>query len=141
MEKEHLAIQFVNAYLGYNADTVAYNWAQALSLMTDNLKQTVLARMQKDNAVGTVQDNHVSSAVVVTSIHVDPTDPLVWHVYAVRTVSTLAGSTETLQKFTEAYTVRLVEGIRSINDPNGLMVAEFHSQQISVENDTPEPKQ
>jgi len=32
-----------------------------------------------------------------------------------------------------------VEGIRSVNDPSGLMVAEFHSQQISADNNAPQP--
>ena len=139
LDKEHFIVSFVNQYMGYDEHTLSENWAAALDMMPANLKQDVLKKMQQDNTVGQLQDQHVRSVVTITHAQADKTDPLTWHIYATRSVSHLSDRREIYQKLAEAYTVRLVEGIRSVNDPSGLMVAEFHSQQISADNNAPQP--
>jgi hypothetical protein len=139
LEKEHFVVSFVNEYMGYDEHTLGQNWADALSMMTANLKLDVLEKMRQDNTVGQLQDQHARSVVKITSAQPDASDPLTWHVYATRNVSHLVDRREVYQKLAEAYTVRLVEGIRSISDPSGLMIAEFHSQQISADNNAPQP--
>ena len=139
LEKEHFVVSFVNEYMGYDEHTLSENWAAALNMMTANLKQDVLKKMQQDNTVGQLQDQHARSVVTISEAQADGNDPLTWHIYATRSVSRLSERREVYQKLAEAYTVRLVEGIRSVNDPSGLMVAEFHSQQISADNNAPQP--
>ena len=139
LDKEHFVVSFLNQYMGYDEHTLSENWAAALNMMTANLKQDVLKKMQQDNTVGQLQDQHARSVVTITEAQADGSDPLTWHIYATRSVSHLSERREVYQKLAEAYTVRLVEGIRSVNDPSGLMVAEFHSQQISADNNAPQP--
>jgi hypothetical protein len=134
MEKEHFAVSFVNQYMGYDEHTLSENWAAAINVMTANLKQEVLEKMRQDNTVGELQDQHARSVVKITSAQPDPADPLTYHVYASRNVSHLNDRREQYQKLAEAYTIRLVEVIRSVNNPSGLLIAEFHTQQISADN-------
>ncbi len=133
MEKENFVVTFVNQYMGYDEHTLSQNWAGAINMMTGNLKQEVLQKMREDNTVGDLQDQHARSVVKISSAQADPADPLTWHVYASRNVSHVTDRREQYQKLAEAYTVRLVEGIRSVNNPSGLMIAEFHTQQISAD--------
>ena len=125
---------FVNQYMGYDEHTLSENWAAAINMMTANLKQEVLEKMRQDNTVGELQDQHARSVVKITSAQPDPADPLTYHVYASRNVSHLNDRREQYQKLAEAYTIRLVEAIRSVNNPSGLLIAEFHTQQISADN-------
>ena len=52
LDKEHFIVSFVNQYMGYDEHTLSENWAAALDMMTANLKQDVLKKMQQDNTVG-----------------------------------------------------------------------------------------
>jgi hypothetical protein len=138
LDKENFVVSFTKNYMGYDEHTLSDHWATALSMMTANLKQDVLGKMQQDNTVGTLQDQHVRSVVTISSAKADGADPLTWHVFATRNVSRLSDRRETNQKLAEAYTIRLVEGIRSVSDPSGLMIGEFHSEQISADNNAPQ---
>jgi hypothetical protein len=137
LEKEHFVVTFVNQYMGYDEHTLAENWAQAMSMMTSNLKQDTLVKMQQENTVGQLQEDHTRSVVKISSAQSDGADPMVWHIFATRTVSHVTERREISQKLAEAYTVRLIEGIRSVATPSGLMVGEFHVQQVSSENAVP----
>jgi hypothetical protein len=136
LDRQHFVDTFVNSYMGYDEHTLGENWAAALSMMTSGLKQSSLAQMQSDNTVGQLQDQHTRSFVTITTTQADAGDPLTWHIYATRKVSRVIDSREIYQKLAEAYTIRLVEGTRSVQDPSGLMVAEFHTQQISADSDS-----
>jgi hypothetical protein len=133
LDRQHFVQTFANSYMGYDEHTLSENWASALSMMTSNLKQQSISQMHDNNTVGQLQDQHTRSFVTITSIEVDPADVLTWHIYATRKVSRVTDGHEIYQKLAEAYTVRLVEGTRSVETPSGLMVAEFHTQQISVD--------
>ncbi len=137
LERENFVITFVGQYMGYGEHTVTENWSNALSEMTSNLEQAVYQKMQQNNTVGQIQDQHIRSVVKITSAQPDASDPLVYHVYATRTVSRLSDRHETYQQLVEAYTVRLVEGKRSVEDPSGLMIAAFDPQEISATNAAP----
>jgi hypothetical protein len=136
LDRQHFVATFAKNYMGYDEHTLGENWAAALSMMTSNLKQSTLQQMQEDNTVGQLQEQHTRSFVTITSTQVDPNDTLTWHIYATRKVSRVMETREIYQKLAEAYTIRLVEGTRSVSDPSGLMVAEFHIQQISSDSDS-----
>jgi type IV secretory pathway component VirB8 len=136
LDRQHFVETFVKNYMGYDEHTLAENWTTSLNMETSNLKQRTLQQMQQDNTVGQLQQQHTRSFIAITSTQADPTDPLTWHVYATRKVSKISDQREAYQKLAEAYTVRLVEGTRDVDDPSGLMVAEFHSQQISTDSDS-----
>lgn len=140
LEKEHFIVTFLNDYMGYDEHSVAANWANALSMMTTNLKQDVLKKMNDNNTVGKIQDQHTTSEVSITAVQADQSDPLTYRVYATRKVSNLTERRETYEKLSEAYTVRLVQGVRTVGAPSGLMIADFQSQQISSDNTAPQPQ-
>lgn len=134
MEVQHFVIDFVTAYMQYDQNSVDDNWARAVSMMTSNLKAQVLKKMTDDNSVGKVEDSHERSVVTISSLQPDQKDPMLWHVYAQRNVTRVSNQDrkEDASTLAEAYTIRLVEGPRSVSDPSGLMIAEFHAQQISA---------
>jgi hypothetical protein len=137
LDEQHFVDTFIASYMGYDEHTLGENWAAALSMMTTGLKQDSMQQMQANNTVGMLQANHTRSFITVSSTQLDTADPLTWHIYATRKVSSVVDSRESYQKLAEAYTIRLVEGTRSVEDPSGLMVAEFHTQQISADSSAP----
>ena len=141
IEKKNYVLTFVNQYMGYDQHTISDHWAAAMNMMTSNLQDIVKAELTSSNAVGKYEADHTRSLVAITSMQPDPNDPLMWHVYASRTVTQLKGKQEVAQKLIESYTVRLVDtGTRTELNPSGLLIAEFKTQNLSADNTAPQPK-
>lgn len=131
LEKKSYVMNFVKLYWGYDEHTLTQNWANAMNMMTRNLEQNVLSKLQSDNTVGRLQEAHTRSVVTITSAEADSADPLVYHVLGTRTTSSIGDGRENAQKMAESYTIRLVETDRTVNDPSGLLIADFKIEQIS----------
>jgi hypothetical protein len=78
-----------------------------------------------------LQEAHTRSVVTITSAESDSADPMVYHVLGTRTTSSIGDGRENAQKMAESYTIRLVETDRTVNDPSGLLIADFKIEQIS----------
>lgn len=130
-EKENYVRTFVTDYMDYDVHTLASNWATALNMMSDNLKSAALAQFRKNNTVGKLEADHVRSSLTITSVQQDATDPDIYHVYGVRTVNKTVHNNAEEIRLVEAYQVTLTTTKRTVDDPNGLLVADFSIQQIS----------
>lgn len=133
MEKENAVITFTHNYWEYDEQTLTHNWAAALNMMTTNLRQQVFQKVRKANQIGEMERDHESSAVTITSIQADPSVPMVYHVYATRTTSSVINNSETNLRSAESYTIRLIETDRTVSNPSGLLIADFNRTVISTE--------
>ena len=50
--KQAFVKSFLMRYLNYDPHTLSQNWADAMNLMTVNLRRTALTSMEKNNTVG-----------------------------------------------------------------------------------------
>ena len=109
------------------------NEADAMNLMTVNLRRTALTRMEKNNTVGTLEDEQSSSTFKLSHIEESKTEPLTYTAFGVRTARSLSNEHELTTQLVEEYHVRLVSMPRSADNPSGLLVGEYWSQQIEGE--------
>jgi hypothetical protein len=132
-EKEAFVKNFLMRYLNYDPHTLSQNWADAMNLMTVNLRRTALTRMEKNNIVGTLEEEQSSSTFKLSHIEESKTEPLTYTAFGVRTVRSLDNEHELTSQLVEEYQVRLVNMQRSAENPSGLLVGEYWSQQIEGE--------
>ena len=89
--------------------------------------------MEKNNTVGTLEDEQSSSTFKISHIEESKTEPLTYTAFGVRTVRTLNNEHELTSQLVEEYHVRLVNMQRSADNPSGLLIGEYWSKQIEGE--------
>jgi len=136
-EKEAFVRTFLDRYLNYDAHTIATNWSYALNMMTGNLRTAALTQFQKNDTVGTYENEHVRSVFKASHIEASTSEPLSYTVYGVRTVHRMAGGqTENVDELVESYQVALAESERSNTNPTGLLIGRITETQLHAENKT-----
>jgi hypothetical protein len=124
---------FLEHYLNFSGDTVDRNWADALNMMTSNLRRSVLNAMEKDNAVGKIQDEQITSIFHLRSMEPSLGDPLSFTVYGVKEIHRVTDHHETSSKLVGKYHIRLITERRTEENPSGLLIAEYGEQLIEGE--------
>jgi hypothetical protein len=132
-EKQAFIKQFLGHYLTYDPHTLGQNWADAMNMMTSNLRHAALGKMQQDNTVGKLEEEQAMSALKVKNLEPSKEAPLTYEAFGVRTVHRMVNDHETIDKLVEQYHVRLVSMERSAENPDGLLVGEYWSKQIEGE--------
>ena len=132
-EKQAFIKQFLNHYLTYDPHTLGQNWADAMNMMTGNLRHTALNQLQRDNTVGKLEDDQALSTLKISNLEASKDDPLTYQAFGVRTVHKMVNDHETIAKLVEQYHIRLVSAERSADNPDGLMIGEYWSKQIEGE--------
>jgi type IV secretory pathway component VirB8 len=136
-EKEAYVRTFLDHYLNYDQHTLPKNWADALNMMTSNLRREAVLQMQTNDAVGKLQDQQARSESKISSIEVSKQDPLVYTAFGVRTLHHMSGRTENVDEVVEAYKIRLAVTERTVKNPTGLYIAEYTATQIHGEAKAP----
>lgn len=132
-EKQAFIKHFLNHYLTYDPHTLGQNWADAMNMMTGNLRHTALNQLQRDNTVGKLEDDQALSSLKISSLEASKEDPLTYQGFGVRTVHKMVNDHETIAKLVEQYHIRLVGSERSADNPDGLLIGEYWSKQIEGE--------
>lgn len=133
-EKEAYVRTFLDRYLNYDQHSLPKNWADALNMMTGNLRHTAVMEMQANDSVGKLQDEQARSESKLSTIEVSKQDPLVYTAFGVRTLHHMSSNrTETVDEVVEAYKVRLAVSERTAKNPTGLFIAEYSATQIHGE--------
>ncbi len=132
-EKQAFIKQFLGHYLSYDPHTLGQNWADAMNMMTSNLRHTAVGQLQKDNTVGKLEDEQAMSTLKLSSLEPSKEDPLTYEAFGVRAVHRMVNEHEISDKLVEQYHLRLVSMERSADNPNGLLVGEYWSKQIEGE--------
>src|SRR5947209_8669706 len=85
-EKQAFMRGFLEKYLNFSPATVNRNWADALNLMTANLRRSSLTVMEKENAVGHVQEGQITSVFHLRTIDGVKGDPLSYIAYGAQEI-------------------------------------------------------
>ena len=130
LEGRAVVRQFLNRYLAYTPDSVDRNLAEALNMMTANLRVYSMNKLRDDDTVGKITSEHMISDFEIRSMeHVKGT-PWTYTVFGVKEVHRVKNATEATDQIVGRYNVRLVETARSEVNPSGLLVAEYGEQQM-----------
>jgi hypothetical protein len=132
-EKTAFVRLFLQRYLNFSADSVNRNWADGLNMMTSNLRRSTLAAIEKDNVVGKIQDDQITSVFHLRSLEPAKDDPLSFTVFGVKEVHHVREHQETSDKLVGEFHIRLITERRSEANPSGLLIAEYGERLIEGE--------
>jgi type IV secretory pathway TrbF-like protein len=128
LEGRAVVRQFLDRYLAYTPDSVDRNLAEALNMMTANLRVYSMNKLRDEDTVGKIKNDLVISDFEIRSMeHVKGT-PWTYTVFGVKEVHRVKNATEATDQIVGRYNVRLVETARSETNPSGLLVAEYGEQ-------------
>ena len=132
-EKQAFIKRFLNRYLTYDPHTLGQNWADAVNMMTSNLRRSALGQMETNGVVGKLEDEQAMSSLKLSSLEVTKEGPQTYEGFGVRIVHTMVNGSEQTNKLVEQYHIRLVTLERSSANPDGLLVGEYWARQIEGE--------
>ena len=132
-EKKAYVELFLRRYLNFSYDSIDRNWADALNMMTSNLRRATLSTIQKDNIIGKVQDDQITSVFHLRTLEVEKDDPLSFTAFGVKEVHRVRDHQEANDKLVGEFHVRLIRERRSDQNPNGLLIAEYTEKLIDGE--------
>jgi type IV secretory pathway TrbF-like protein len=130
LEGRSVVRQFLRRYLAYTPDSVDRNLAEALNMMTANLRVYSMNKLRDEDTVGKIKNDLMISDFEIRSMeHVKGT-PWTYIIFGVKEVHRVKNATEATDQIVGRYNVRLVETARSETNPSGLLVAEYGEQQM-----------
>ena len=130
LEGRAMVRQFLSRYLAYTPDSVDRSLAEALNMMTANLRVYSMNKLRDDDTVGKIKNDYMISDFEIRSMeHVKGT-PWTYTVFGVKEVHRVKNASESTDQIVGRYNVRLVETARSEVNPSGLLVAEYGEQQM-----------
>ena len=133
LEKTSFVRLFLDRYLNFSPATVNLNWANAVSMMTANLRKSAMTRMKAENTVGNIQDDQTRSEFNMGLLEKAEKDPLTYVAHGVKTVHHLHDHAETTDKIVSQFRIRLAVEKRSEENPTGLLIADYLEEQIDGE--------
>ena len=130
LEGRAVVRQFLRRYLAHTPDSVDRNLAEALNMMTANLRVYSMNKLRDEDTVGKIKNDLMISDFEIRSMeHVKGT-PWTYIIFGVKEVHRVKNATEATDQIVGRYNVRLVETARSETNPSGLLVAEYGEQQM-----------
>ena len=132
-EKQAFVRTFLTRYLNYDPHSLGQNWADAMNFMTINLRTSALAAMEKNNTVGKLEEEQASSTFKLSQMEKIGDNPPTYTAFGVRTVRSLTNDHELIDQLVEEYHVRLRDADRSADNPAGLLIGDYWSDQIEGE--------
>ncbi len=136
LEGRALVHQFLSLYLAYTPDSVDQNLAEALNMMTANLRVYTLDRLRQNDTVGKIKSDQMISEFRIRSIEHMKGTSWTYIVFGVKEIHRVKNDTETTDEIVGQYHVRLVETARTETNPSGLLVAEYGEQEMVGEKQT-----
>jgi hypothetical protein len=132
-EKRSFTRLFLEHYLNFSAESVNRNWAEAVNMMTSNLRRATLNAMEKDNTVGKIQDDEITSVFHLHSMEASKDDPLILTVFGVKEIHRVSDHRETTSKLVGKFRIRLITERRTEQNPSGLLIADYGEEVIEGE--------
>jgi hypothetical protein len=132
-EKRAFVRLFLERYLNFSPTNVSRNWADSLNMMTANLRRTAYAGMQKDDFIGKIEDDQMTSEFQIRSLEASKDDPLTYTAFGVKEVHHIHEHNEAIDKVVSEFHVRLLVERRSEENPSGLLIGEYWERAIAGE--------
>lgn len=134
LEKWAFTKLFLDRYLTFSAANVSRNWADALNMMTSNLRRLALNKMQKEDFIEKIVDEQTRSEFHLRRLEPTKDSPLTYTAFGVKEVHRVGEDhSETTEKIVSEFQIRLVSERRSKENPNGLLIADYWEQPIEGE--------
>src|SRR5580658_1002177 len=127
--------KFLESYLRYTPTLVDKNLADALNMMTQNLRIYCLNQLRDQDLIGKIKDEQITSSFKIRSIEPVPGQPWTYQAFGVKEVHRIRNKSEFTDKIVGKYHVRLIQDRRSERVPSGLLVAEYREEQMVGEKD------
>ena len=127
--------KFLENYLTYTPTTLEKNWADALNMMTHNLRTLTLDQLRDQDIVSKVHDDEITSTFRLRSLEPVKGQPWTYVAFGVKEVHRVHDKAEFTDRLVARYNVRLLQTERSERVPSGLLVAEYGEQQMVGEKD------
>lgn len=124
---------FLDRYLNFSPGSVGQNWADSLNMMTANLRRSALAGIERDDVVGKIREQQITSVLQLRSIEPARDDPFSFTAYGVKELHRLRDQRETSQRIVTEFRVRLIPERRSEENPSGLRIADYGERLIEGE--------
>lgn len=135
LEGKAVVRRFLDHYLSYTPDTATRNLAEALNLMTSNLRSFTMNKLRDDDTLGKIEQEHLISDLRIRSIERAKSGPWDYVAFAVKEIHKVRDGAEATDRIVGQYNVRLVEEQRSELNPSGFLVAEYSEKQMVGERD------
>lgn len=132
-EKKAYVRLFLERYLDFSPDSVNRSWADGLNMMTSNLRRATLSAIDRENVVGKIQDDQITSVFHLRSLEPSKDDPLTFTAFGVKEVHHVRDHQETTDKLVGEFHIRLITERRSEENPSGLLIAEYGERLIEGE--------
>jgi hypothetical protein len=130
IEGKAVVRRFLEHYLAYTPDSAARNFAEALNMMTVNLRAYTMGKLRDEDTIGKIRKNHIIADFRIRWM--EPVKARSWSytAFGVKEVHRLNNGSEVTDRIVGRYDVRLVEEERSEFNPSGLLVAEYSERQM-----------
>jgi hypothetical protein len=132
-EKKAYVRLFLDRYLNFSPATVNQTWAESLNMMTVNLRRSALSAMEKNNVVGNIVDEQITSVFHLRSLEPAKDDALRFTAFGIKEVHRVRDHQESSDKLVGEFRLRLITERRSEQNPSGLLVAEYAERLIEAE--------
>lgn len=124
---------FLDRYLNFSPGSVGQNWADSLNMMTANLRRSALAGIERDDVVGKVRDQQITSVFQLRSLEPAREDPFSFTAYGVKELHRLRDQRESTQRMVAEFRIRVIPERRSEENPSGLRIADYGERLIEGE--------
>lgn len=128
--------KFLESYMRYTPTSVDKNLADALNMMTANLRMYSLNLLRDQDLIGKIKEEQITSSFKIRSI--EPVSGQAWtfQAFGVKEVHRVRNRSEFTDRIVGKYHVRLIQERRTERVPSGLLVAEYREEQMVGEKDT-----
>ena len=134
LEKWAFAKLFLDRYMTFSPVNVSRNWADALNMMTSNLRRLALSKMQTQNLIGKIEDEQTRSEFHLRRLEPVKDSPLTYSAFGVKEVHRIGEDhSETSEKIVSEFRIRLTVENRTKQNPSGLLIADYWEQPIEGE--------
>lgn len=128
--------KFLESYMRYTPTSVDKNLADALNMMTANLRMYSLNLLRDQDLIGKIKEEQITSSFKIRSIEPVPGQPWTFQAFGVKEVHRVRNRSEFTDRIVGKYHVRLIQERRTERVPSGLLVAEYREEQMVGEKDT-----
>jgi hypothetical protein len=127
--------KFLESYMRYTPTSVDKNLADALNMMTANLRMYSLNLLRDQDLIGKINEEQITSSFKIRSIEPLPGQPWTYQTFGVKEVHRVRNKSEFTDRIVGKYYVRLIQDRRTERVPSGLLVAEYKEEQMVGDKD------
>ena len=127
--------KFLESYMRYTPTSVDKNLADALNMMTTNLRMYTLNLLRDQDLIGKINEEQITSSFKIRSIEPLPGQPWTYQAFGVKEVHRVRNKSEFTDRIVGKYYVRLIQDRRTERVPSGLLVAEYKEEQMVGDKD------